>query len=621
MKRPFGWLIASTFLMALTLACGGSPSMGSSPAPLPSPTALPLPPPVEGPKALDATGLDNLVAFTKLMGYVRHFHPSDEAASANWSFAAIQGLRQVESQATPRDLANWLQGWFGTLAPTVQVFLEGESPALPSSLNPTASTQNLVNWKNLGWGLDSQELVVNPYWNNRNYVPAATPPYGFPIPSQPYEVSLPRGLRCRVPLSLCVIDTHTLPQSTQPAPYTVYASSSNNDRSTRFASLAMAWNVIQHFHPYLQDLSVDWEAELRAAFVKAAMDADAQAFTSTLGHMMSAIHDAHNVVSPSPLFAAQMPFVLDWVEGKWLVVRLLPEAPPGIAVGDEVLSCDGTELSTLWTHFSSLVSGSEQYLRTFAQRMLLNDQTLSSSLLSLKHPDGTLTNVSATRIWPYEKNGNQYLAEPRPSSPISTLAPGIAYVDITRATRADIEPQTSILQNAQVLLVDLRGYPSDDTITTMLIPKYLKVASPQLRIWTPSPLQPDHPVEFFTELDWNSLQPAVSPWPGQLVFLTDGRAFSYAESTLIVAEGAGIPILGAPSGGADGNFCQINLPGDMVTSFTGMKVLRTNGQPMYLRGVPPLVSLSRTAAGVAAGQDELLEQALAWAQAHEFASH
>src|SRR5262249_32215859 len=47
----------------------------------------------EAPRALNRQQVDNIVAFTKLLGYVRHFHPSDEAASVNWNDIAVRGIR------------------------------------------------------------------------------------------------------------------------------------------------------------------------------------------------------------------------------------------------------------------------------------------------------------------------------------------------------------------------------------------------------------------------------------------------------------------------------------------------------------------------------------------------
>ncbi len=58
----------------------------------------------EAPRALAGRGLENLVAFTRLLGYVRHFHPSDQAAEADWDRLAVDGIRRSSRRAAPRSL-------------------------------------------------------------------------------------------------------------------------------------------------------------------------------------------------------------------------------------------------------------------------------------------------------------------------------------------------------------------------------------------------------------------------------------------------------------------------------------------------------------------------------------
>src|SRR5262245_8335150 len=67
-------------------------------------------------RPLTENGLRNLVAFTRLLGYVRHFHPSDEAAQADWDTLAIAGIRQIEPCEGPTQLAAALEGFFRPLA-------------------------------------------------------------------------------------------------------------------------------------------------------------------------------------------------------------------------------------------------------------------------------------------------------------------------------------------------------------------------------------------------------------------------------------------------------------------------------------------------------------------------
>ena len=53
---------------------------------------------------MTAQGLTNLTAFARLYGYVRFFHPSDQAALTDWETFAIDGVRAVEDAASLNDL-------------------------------------------------------------------------------------------------------------------------------------------------------------------------------------------------------------------------------------------------------------------------------------------------------------------------------------------------------------------------------------------------------------------------------------------------------------------------------------------------------------------------------------
>ena len=85
-----------------------------------APTGVP-----EGARPLSDIGLRNLTAFTRLLGYIRHFHPSDQAAAADWDTLAIEGARRIEPCDTPERLARALETFFRPVAPTVQVFASG----------------------------------------------------------------------------------------------------------------------------------------------------------------------------------------------------------------------------------------------------------------------------------------------------------------------------------------------------------------------------------------------------------------------------------------------------------------------------------------------------------------
>src|SRR5690349_14883778 len=76
----------------------------------------------EAARRLSPQGAGNLEAFARLLGYVRFFHPSDQATAANWDQVAIAGVQRVEDAGSAAALAQSLQEIFQPLAPTLRVY-------------------------------------------------------------------------------------------------------------------------------------------------------------------------------------------------------------------------------------------------------------------------------------------------------------------------------------------------------------------------------------------------------------------------------------------------------------------------------------------------------------------
>lgn len=66
--------------------------------------------------------LNNLQAFAKVYGYVKYFHPSDEAASFDWDRFAIYGAREVMKCKEEEALLNTFKELFAPIAPGVSFF-------------------------------------------------------------------------------------------------------------------------------------------------------------------------------------------------------------------------------------------------------------------------------------------------------------------------------------------------------------------------------------------------------------------------------------------------------------------------------------------------------------------
>jgi hypothetical protein len=202
----------------------------------------------------------------------------------------------------------------------------------------------------------------------------------------------------------------------------------------------------------------------------------------------------------------------------------------------------------------------------------------------------------------------QVPAEKRPEA-VTELTSGIWYVDLTRARMPQVTPVLDKLAGATGVVFDLRGYPTD--AGAQILP-YL-IATPEADRWmhVNKIIGPYGESAGWESAGWN-LKPQSPRVGGQIVFLTDGRAISYAESVLgYVADRKLATIVGGATAGANGNVVVFVVPGGFRILFTGMRVTGHDGQtPHHLVGVKPDVPMAPTVAGLRARRDDVLDRAV-----------
>ena len=106
----------------------------------------------------DEQKIKNFTAFSKLYGYIRFFHPSDEAAGINWSKFAVYGMMKVEKSKDNNELKDNLLDVFKPIAPSVEIFTSGNEVEFDKSKIIPADTSGLqiVTWQHNGAGLNEQ---------------------------------------------------------------------------------------------------------------------------------------------------------------------------------------------------------------------------------------------------------------------------------------------------------------------------------------------------------------------------------------------------------------------------------------------------------------------------------
>lgn len=558
-----------------------------------------------------AREIDNLVAFARLYGVVRYFYPGDTAARLDWDRFAVYGAGVVRPAADAPALAGALQKLFGAIGPGITIAATLDPPPPQGAPDPT-----LVAWRYRGAGI-AVEPKGNPYaaWRTNRAPPPRNADAGRlgteavapPRTGAHADVVLGRGLYARVLLALSDAQAASEPSpegvrllrdAAMPRPV------ADGARDENVADAVVAWNVFRHFYPYWTEVAArtktDWDARLPVHLRLACEATTADAQREAIQALVADAHDGHGSARDSQrAISGTLPIQLRVVEGK---VAVSASAIGDLEVGTVVVSIDGVAADRRLADAMRLESGTTQWREVRALRELTACRAGAPVPVVVDTPLGQ-------RAVPVACGTDPAPAEQRPA-PIREVAHAVWYVDLTRARFAEIVPRLEDLAHARGVVFDVRGYPTD--AGAAILPYLLSSAEADRWMHVANIVGPFGRIAGYDHHGWN-LQPKTPRIGGRVVFLTDGRAISYAESVMgYVADRKLGTIVGAPTAGTNGNVARISLPsGRLSISFTGMLVTRHDGRtPFHLEGVTPDLPAAPTIAGLRAGRDEVLERGL-----------
>ena len=98
--------------------------------------------------------IENLKTFAKVYGYVKYFHPSDEASKIDWGKFAIYGAKEVEKCKTSEELLLTLNNLFLPIAPSIKLYQKkNKEPFDISSITPANFEKyKKTYWQHVGLG-------------------------------------------------------------------------------------------------------------------------------------------------------------------------------------------------------------------------------------------------------------------------------------------------------------------------------------------------------------------------------------------------------------------------------------------------------------------------------------
>ena len=569
----------------------------------------------------DERAVENLAAFARVYGYMRFFHPSDEAAAVDWDKIAIIGAEAVRDAADSAALRRSLLQVFQPLAPTLRLYDGTEGTANPP---PSVVTgERLIFWQHFGVRLSDQGSYQSRRVIYTEGKGLDSPLFqSAPPPRTPLRKPLAPHLILELPLVLPVgADRHTA--SDQSADFTALQTRlgaldlkkiTPEDWRLRVAGVATVWNVFQHFHPYLDGIGVSWDEALRPALRRALGDRNTDDYYATLSELVAKTHDGHGYVYGRLTKRGGLPVHVAMIEEQLVVTGVGEDAP--LQPGDILTRIDGVPVLELLRERELYVSGSS-HLRQLRALNQFGDGPIGGTARLEWQRNGTAMQSEFVR--PQDHRGYFFNSIGEFQFPAcAEVRPGIFYVNLQSCEADEFERKLPELAKARGVIFDQRSdgrggggnsirYLEPITDIIPHLTGQTVQASP-MRI--PQVTAPDRFGWTYWENSW-PVQPKAPRLGGQIVFINVPSVVSAGETCMaMIADYRLAKLVGEPTAGCNGGVNFIPLPGGFRVMWTGMEVLKHDRSPFYTKGFVPDYPVARTIQAAKTGRDEYLEKAI-----------
>ncbi|TDL52889.1 hypothetical protein E2R60_16880 [Paenibacillus dendritiformis] len=563
--------------------------------------------------------LMNVRAFTKLYGYVRFFHPSDENTQIDWKRFAIHGVSKLRAAKTKDELTTTLQDLFYPIAPTMNLSKQDNA----TRLSPPAQAKNLTAWLHEGVKMDFPQMELL-YKSERQQsadlsqiklMDQFAKVERVLQPGETVVKPIAPGVFAHIPLVLYRDEKGTIgatPKSAQALTQLQQQLSridiekaSLDDKNVRLANIVIAWNVLQHFYPYFDVVKVDWEQALTDALQQSLKDQTTDQFVQTMKQMLEKTRDGHSGMTYGFMNQksdqAYLPFRVEWLEEQVVITNV--KAGIDLKPGDIILNINGKNATAYFKQLEKYIAGSEQWKRYRAANEILGGTVGKEATLTVQRGE---QKVEITLSYT-SKNFMEVDDFIRPDS-IDKVADDIYYVNLSNITMDMFKERLHELEKAKGIIFDMRGYPNNVNHNVLSYLTDAPVQLPQYHV--PISVYPDQEKAGF-RLEQVSIEPAQPKLKGKMVFLTYGRAISQAEWILGVVEHYGLgDIVGETTAGANGDINLMELPGGYFVPWTQIKLLKHDGSQHHLIGIQPTIPVKRTIKELREGRDIYMEKAI-----------
>ncbi|MGO9865696.1 MAG: S41 family peptidase [Terriglobales bacterium] len=393
-----------------------------------------------------------------------------------------------------------------------------------------------------------------------------------------------------------------------------YASAKLPDAGFQLLALFRFWNIFEYWSPYRDLVGGDWNSVLNEFIPRVALAKSTETYQMEMMALIARAHDGHANLWSSlqvrpPQGKCQLPVDILFVENQPVISGVSAANPsnleePEVKVGDAVLGLDGVPVEKLmenWTPYYA-ASNDAARLRDIARSMTRGD--CGESSIRVRRNDREF-GFKIKRVLPVNAGPGTYTHD-LPGPTFRLLSKEVAYLKLSSVKIADAAHYIEQADGTKGLIIDIRNYPSEfmvfalgsllvDSETAFVRFTEGDLSNPGAFHWT-QPL---------------SIGPQQPHYSGKIVILVDETSQSQAEYTSMAFRAArGAIVVGSTTAGADGNVSPFALPGGFRTMISGIGVFYPDKAPTQRIGIVPNIEVKPTIAGIRAGRDEVLEEAV-----------
>lgn len=185
----------------------------------------------------------------------------------------------------------------------------------------------------------------------------------MPCAGEAIREPIGRKLYCHIPLTLYTTDGKSTYPKTGAGDLSrlkdeldrIKINRKNFDSDVNLASIIVAWNVFQHFFPYMHVIGIDWDKELGQTIQSTLENTDNNEFEQTIMKLVAKLQDGHAGVSGK--WKYYLPASFDYIEDSIVVTSSKDSV---LQKGDIIKKIDGKDAFEVLAEQEQTISGSRQ---------------------------------------------------------------------------------------------------------------------------------------------------------------------------------------------------------------------------------------------------------------------